>query len=165
MVIPSWAQFPERLKPGFTSIFLQLAMDYNDAELTQELASFDSRLLIFLRRLRRIEITVNTGTNTLDTKVLTRRDISSTITELAIANKVAKHFVHRHAVTGLPHEDRRPGITSSDILLAFPFESNGRDTQPIIARQPLFAFLPVRNYGFPVILPSYVSADGKWLLT
>ncbi len=165
MVIPCWAQFPERPKPGFTSIFLQLARGYNDAELTRDLASFDSRLLIFLRRLRRIEITVNTGANTLNPKVLTRLDISSTITELAIANDVAKYFVHRQTATDLPREGRRPGITSSDILLAFPFESNGRDAQPIITRQPLFSFLPIRNYGFPVILHSYVIVVGNWMLT
>jgi hypothetical protein len=44
-------------------------------------------------------------------------------------------------------DERRPNISSSDIELAFPISA---ENKPKIFPQQVFAFLPVRDYGFQV---------------
>lgn len=59
MIAPIWDEFPAVIKPGYTSLFLQLSEDYNRRGLLDELRSLDSRLLIFLRHLRNITISIS----------------------------------------------------------------------------------------------------------
>ncbi|KAM0617931.1 hypothetical protein ACHAP0_001196, partial [Verticillium nonalfalfae] len=58
MIAPIWDAFPEASKPGFTSIYLKLARDCNEGGIVDELRSYDAKILIFLRRLQRLEIDV-----------------------------------------------------------------------------------------------------------
>lgn len=58
MVTPTWADFPEPIMPGFTSIYLQLSETYDEQTMIQELLMFDSNLLIFLRRSEEINLEV-----------------------------------------------------------------------------------------------------------
>ena len=58
IVAPIWTDFPETTRPGCTSIYLQLSKIYEEETLIQELLTFDTNLLIFLRRIKEISIRV-----------------------------------------------------------------------------------------------------------
>jgi hypothetical protein len=53
----------------------------------------------------------------------------------------------RHAISGLPQETKRPGCHTSQIVLAFPL---GDFDGPSMVSQNVYAFLPIRDYGFKV---------------
>ena len=59
MIAPIWDAFPAEVKPGFTSLYLQLSNYCNRRGLLDELRSLDSRLLIFLRRIQNITISIS----------------------------------------------------------------------------------------------------------
>jgi hypothetical protein len=58
MIAPIWCEFPEAAKPGHTTILMHLAHDCNKSDLQREIRLLDSRMLIFLRQLRRINIRI-----------------------------------------------------------------------------------------------------------
>jgi hypothetical protein len=133
-----------------TSFYLQLARDYDAQELIADLQSLDARLLIFLRRLRKIVVTIVWANDQISTKKLTR-------TEERIEGKEAIHLsqdgtqmkytVMRHRARNLPSEQKREGVSESELLLAFPVDENNELKLDL---QQVFAFLPIRDYGFKV---------------
>ena len=146
MIAPIWEKFPEAKRPGCTSILLKLAPDCDQNAIDKELCGYDSRILIFLRRLRRLEIT-SRSTKT----VLTRQDRPSSNPSMMIlknGRKSVSYLVWRHTARDLPQDERRPGIKSSEVVLAFPL--NRDEDQPLLERQSVYAFLPIRDYGFSV---------------
>lgn len=50
-------------------------------------------------------------------------------------------------VGSMPRDPKREGRSSSEVLLAFPI---GPEGEPWIAAQKVYAFLPIRDYGFKV---------------
>lgn len=153
MVIPCWEPFPEQPLDHYNTSFLfHLSEDYNETELTKTLSQLDSRLLMFLRKLKRVEININTASTSLSTRVMTRREESKISRELSMDDQVTSYFVHHHHFTKLPVEERRPGASTSDITLAFPFNTAGGVTQPAPQEQPVYAFLPIRPYGLPFMI-------------
>lgn len=158
MIAPIWDKFPQPTKPGCTSFLLKLAGDCDENGITEELQSHDERTLLFLRRLRRLEIDVKPGILSLKKPyrtILGRQGGSSDTasTMVLMRDGVKKHyFVYRQEAAKLPREARRPGISSSEIVLAFPHTGiNGdRPVRPVIESQNVYAFLPIRNAGFHV---------------
>jgi len=76
-----------------------------------------------------------------------------------------RYIFRRHTVKNLPSESKRQGCSWSDIALAFPIESDGR---PRIGLQKVYAFLPIREYGFKVSKEpngSFFSLRVRLLLT
>lgn len=176
MVAPIWSPFPEPLSPGWTSMLLKLDDSCDEAAIVDELRLYDGRILLFLRRLRRLEIEAQDAgsissllknklrkkraiSDAKFTNVLTRQeqqpassspaDPASIVT--VIENDAPKHYlVWRHMANKLPTEPRRPGISSSEVVLAFPLKSDCQT--PSIAQQSVYAFLPIRDYGFNFLL-------------
>lgn len=61
--------------------------------------------------------------------------------------KSLNHYhVSRRTVKKLPKDDRRPKIASTEIVLAFPLV----DGYPDSKTHSVYAFLPLRNFGFKV---------------
>ena len=157
MIAPIWDAFPGEPKAGCTSLLLKLAPDCDEDSIIDELRSHDERTLLFLRRLRILEIDVKPATFSLKKSfktVLGRQGGSSETTSTMVLTRdgVKKHyFVYRQEAGNLPKEDRRPGISSSEIVLAFPHTGlDGDDVEPIIESQNIYSFLPIRDAGFHV---------------
>jgi hypothetical protein len=150
MVAPILANFPGTKKPGWTSFHLQLAKDYNADELVSDLQSLNAYLLIFLRRLRTIVITIFGSDGQSTTKTLKRtegRIDSMEAIHLSQNDQPMSYIITRHLGKNLPSEPKREGISESELLLAFPVtKNNGSNVDP----QQVFAFLPIRDYGFKV---------------
>ncbi|ROT35439.1 hypothetical protein SODALDRAFT_283794 [Sodiomyces alkalinus F11] len=183
MIAPIWAPFPEATTPGWTSMILQLDKTCDQAAIVNELRLYDARVLIFLRRLRRLEIEKKDAWKTWKkpglwgknqdpekflktteplrtgfSKVLTRQEQSpstsgnpsSMMMNLHENDKKKQYLVWRHMASKLPADPRRPGISSSEVVLAFPLEPDCQT--PSIAPQSVYAFLPIRKYGFDFLL-------------
>jgi hypothetical protein len=150
MIAPIWNDFPGDVRLGYTSFYLQLSRKCDQNELVAELKSLDSRMLIFLRKLRQINITIESHPSI--TRTLSRPPDSvgpagTTIT-LRQDTSVMRYIVIEHTVYNLPPEEKRQGTNSSELLLAFPISGS----EPALEAQQVYAFLPIRDYGFQVIL-------------
>ncbi|KAH6686915.1 hypothetical protein F5X68DRAFT_276173 [Plectosphaerella plurivora] len=162
MIAPIWEEFPDTVRKGGTSICLQLAKDCDEFRIVEELSSYDEKILLFLRRLRRLEISVKPPrlflSRTIDT-VLAREapflgENNSNYTVLLRNGERKRFFVWRHTANKMPLETRRPGISSSELILAFPFQGHEGhfNIEPECEDQSVYAFLPIRNCGFPFLL-------------
>lgn len=155
MIVPIAEEFPANKRVQWTSFYLQLARDYNTQELVTDLNGLHARLLIFLRRLRTIIITIIGSDDKLSTKTLTRKegelDGKETI-HLSEDNTSMRYVVLRYRATNLPPDEKRDGVKESELLMAFPVDE---ENQPRLTAQEVFAFLPIRDYGFKVgMLPT-----------
>lgn len=164
MIAPIWADFPKIRLPGFTSILLQLSHDCEVEELVREIKALDSKLLIFLWKLKEVNIEVfgddgiswktmlgqqDTWKTTLRRQdVISRNDGQHFIT-LQHDKRFLSYTVFRHPVLQLPPDRRRAGCKQSEILLAFPSNSSSEQRTE---SQNVYAFLPIRDYGFKVCL-------------
>ncbi|PMD64854.1 uncharacterized protein K444DRAFT_554213 [Hyaloscypha bicolor E] len=158
LIAPIWAAFPEKILPGFTSFHLQL--DNYEEELVQELKNLDPRVLIFLRKLKEINITITDKNGKTSHRKLQRTDVEETdikITTLHEDNRDSQYLVTKHRVIGLPVEPKRPKCSESEILLAFPVTDF--NTGSTLDSQSVYAFLPIKSYGFRFLL------HGEFLLT
>jgi hypothetical protein len=152
MIAPTWAEFPDKLLSRNTSMLLQLSADYDTEELEHELKCLDPRLLLFLRKLTQINVMSFNKRGDITSNMLKRRDLPASSDG---ANMVCLHHdaaltnfkTTRILVTGMPTESKRIGCTTSEILLAFPTTP---EDEPWIAPQRVYAFLPIRDYGFKV---------------
>ncbi|KAH7129049.1 hypothetical protein EDB81DRAFT_860037 [Dactylonectria macrodidyma] len=174
MIAPVWHEFPERKKKGWTSILLKLSDNCNQQAIIDELQSYDPRILLFLRRLRKLSLRVDNGFLSPSNfkTVLSRGDRPPTNPAMMTLKKdraESNYFVWRHQVNDLPMEERRPGITSSEIVIAFPLSKD--KTEPLVERQSVYAFLPIRDYGFNFLLQADfllpatredITADSAW---
>jgi hypothetical protein len=152
MIAPAWAEFPEPPRSGYTSLLLQLANDYDTEELEHELRSLDPRLLLFLRKLKQIEVMSFNRFGDVVSNTLSRRDVPASADGAKMirlhhdASSSTFKIIER-LVRNMPRDPKREGCTASEVLLAFPI---GPEGEPWIAAQKVYAFLPIRDYGFKV---------------
>lgn len=150
MIAPIWEPFPEQVDPGYTSMLLQLSRECNAQEVINEVCALDPRMLMFLRRLKRINIEVHQkGLPVWESRF--RRTDGMFHNEPGIRlthNDTSMNYVvAKHEAKGMPSEPKREGVRESEILLAFPVDERG-DSNP--EPQQVYAFLPVADYGFKV---------------
>jgi hypothetical protein len=149
MITPAWAKFPADPIPGFTSFYLQIRAEC-DGYLTNRLRSLDSRLLIFLRRLRQMNLRV-IHDGQIWAKKLSRTDKDEdgyVLTSLQDDDMCRQYIVFKHRIGHLPFEKRRLGCSESEIALAFPAIDHTQNPQ--LDSQKVYAFLPIRDFGFKV---------------
>jgi hypothetical protein len=152
MIAPVWASFPQRTHPGLTSILLDLSSECDFPELLRELKSLNPRLLMFLQRLKKISMRIHEDGKKPWTTDLVREDepISPDGQQCVILHQERQHLSYNISylrATELPYDPKRDGISQSDILLAFPLARPG---VPMIQSQKVYAYLPIRDYGFKV---------------
>jgi hypothetical protein len=157
MIAPIWVppqNFPGGALQGITSFFLQLAPESDREKLVKELRSLHATLLIFLRRLRRVDIRISDPSQQLFETTLSRKDAAgddTNVTTLVEGTNTLRYIVVKKIVDCLPPEVTRPGISKTEIILAYPFNGG----EPWVVQQQVYAFLPIRHYGFNVSLLTY----------
>lgn len=150
MIIPEWIEC-ETQNAG-TSIILPLRKDYRLPP--DFLKSLQPELLLFLRRLKRIEFRdVDYG----QAAVLHRRDdgpiveVVRTVTDDVEKQRSGEQrhsfrVQHKRVSVADLQEGRRPNIEATDVAIALALDADG-DVDEGRARD-LFAFLPVKDSGF-----------------
>ncbi|UYU18810.1 DUF3883 domain-containing protein [Methanoculleus submarinus] len=158
-IVPYWLpSIPEYANPKVTNIILPLRADARERlNLFDEI---DPTLILFLRKLQRIEIIDEINDNL---KAVTKSGSEGLVT-IDYQDQSQYWWVIR-ATFKVPQEiidqePRREDIRSTEIVLAFPVSEGGH---PIniqnVSKPDIFAFLPVKKCGFNFI----VQAD--FLLT
>lgn len=147
MITPIWDDFPGEVSSDVTSFHLQMAEDYNDEELIKDLCAIDSRILIFLKRLKCINVSVTRKDGTISEKHLRRlNEVTDDAGFLRLAEdgRPIEYYVTRHTVK----ERKSPNHPPSEMVLAFP--SSLGSSEVGLEPQQAYAFLPIRSYGFTV---------------
>ena len=149
MIAPIWISEPQaEYHPGETTFLLELSPAMEHEDLKDRLRDIQPSLLLFLRKLRRIEITTDEGTAVLG--MYTDRHRVTQLTHTGRGAQPAKRYIlSRHNVNVSCDEKKRSGITRSEIVLAFPVSES---LEPMESWQDVHAFLPLRRYGFRVSL-------------
>ena len=137
-----------KVKPGWTRFVLELSV--SDAEyqvVKSSLLNISPEMLLFTRRLKELEIIVasesrlRSRTDTFNRVVyaVTKQSDIYTIEQSDNTCKL-NYFCHVINVSDMPYHASRPGITESNVVVAFPFTS---DMTPIVDNQKIFAFMPL----------------------
>jgi hypothetical protein len=153
IITPLWSEFPEPTEPEWTSIYLQLSDDFDQNTLLHELLDFDASLLVFLRRIKEINIEIDVPDHTGRAQKLSRVDLhkkNSHFTVLHTANEEITYLILSHVIKSLPAEQKRPNWGHTNISLGFPIGKASEE--PKIVPQSVYASLPIRNYGLRVRL-------------
>ncbi|KAK9788173.1 putative Heterokaryon incompatibility domain-containing protein [Seiridium cardinale] len=156
MIAPSWCEVS---RPGVftgTSFILEIPQDFDVQPVLKEIRGLDSRMLLFLRRLRRIDLTINSIGGGFWHNTISRRDelpsgsgILRSVT-LQYGDQAHLYYVINYIAKGLPHDDQRPKTRHADITLAFPVDEVHAEEVP--SAQLVYSTLPVRDYGFKFLL-------------
>lgn len=115
------------------------------------LKDLDATLLLFLEKLRRLEVKT-------ESELLTHtREDGGPITTLTTFRKPSggtlqqetKRFFRMSTTYDFSsiHESKREGVTDTDLVLAFPLTEAGEAAPD--TSSPIYAFLPIRDFGFP----------------
>ncbi|KAI1365664.1 hypothetical protein F5Y08DRAFT_338421 [Xylaria arbuscula] len=166
MITPQWVTFPADARPGFTSILLQLRSDCRPEVLAEDIKSLSSKSLLFLRRIRQMNITIHAQDGETWKTTLSRkderypRDFPFTTTTLSQGDMRRVYWVYQRKIKLSHSEPKRAHCTESVVTLAFPIYTPGKGdnnsldpvTVTVIEDQDVHATLPVRNYGFKFVI-------------
>lgn len=173
MVLPIWKEADEDLHGPLTRMTLHLHEKGDQRELEhlrqtifKQLADLQQTCLLFLRNLKKIEVSFYNQEGKLESSRrfhvggVTNHDV---FLEAALKNANGnvtterKHYhVTRYMATNLPRSDNRDAPDTeearrassvAEVILAFPLTN---DSVPLIEKQEIFAFLPVRQSDFNV---------------
>lgn len=155
MIAPIWEAFPGGSEPAMTSMLLQLSPDYEEKELLSDLKGFDPRMLMFLRRLKTVKIIIHEANTTWKTTLSkkTGTGLRGESIDLIQDGISMRYLVSSHNAKNLPSEPKRLGATESQIMLAFPDIADAQ----AVESQKVYAFLPIRDYGFKVMTLTYFN--------
>ncbi|KAJ7643247.1 hypothetical protein B0H17DRAFT_460041 [Mycena rosella] len=170
MITPSFSEYcPGR--QDWTQFTLQLSDTINRSELKSYLSDIDPTLLLFLRKLRALEI--NLGTICF---VVVRKNLEPNVVRLRRRLRngpitSSRYLLVKKMVTTYLTEKKRPNISRTEIILAFPLKPEGG---PRIKDQFVHAFLPIRKYGFSFLIQGDfltstnredILSDSPWNIT
>ncbi|KAI0458578.1 hypothetical protein F5B21DRAFT_500471 [Xylaria acuta] len=168
---PFWADFPGDCSEGLTSILLKFRKDVDQWRLIEDVKKLDAKLLMFLNKVDEVEIVLSKPHDSVDDYrvILRREDGTDPVSQFPLRTLVpdasSPYIVSRYQVSNLPHEETRKGHDKSELILAFPRAVNGHpmelleESKPTKETHNVYAFLPIRNYGFKFIL------QGDFVLT
>jgi len=161
MITPVHCPPNEVLQGPLTRITLSLrdnlsCQDLEDLD-RQFFRDLPDALLLFLTKLKRITINKYDAsksllTHTTYTSHRDQRNHRATLLKVTQHNGKppetwsTRYHIARKILRNLPHDDERDHNTT-EVALAFPLD--GDDT-PIIEQQDVYAYLPIRNFGFSV---------------
>ncbi len=148
IIIPHWVnEIPDFVDTAQTNIVLPLKPDVK-SEISQYIDQIHPSLLLFLRKLKIVEIE-----NEIQYKheKIERHDYDTRV-EIERGKKKSYWRIIKKPLEIPNHveEERRKDIPETEIILAFPL--NEDETADTSNEQSVFAFLPIRRYGFKFII-------------
>ncbi|XP_046338389.2 protein NO VEIN-like isoform X3 [Haliotis rufescens] len=158
-ILPHWVEDGEEQAPdeGWTTrIYLPLKemMSLQTRSLAARFNDVHPSLLLFLHRLRQITVE-----NLIECNVVTmrRRDLGEGIIEIDHGTKVDRWLVIRKLLDASAISIQAKSgvdVESTEIALAFPLRNKDQKLKVHVLpnKQPVFAFLPLRSYGFRFII-------------
>ena len=147
MVVPLWKDFPAHLKnPGHTQFLLKFSSFGNQRQVLSEITSLDPKTILFLRKLRRIETIIDGVTRVIVRDDDQRYGVPTATLRIQTAATMSVHqeylLVRKIVKVTVPNQ-KRQGLTTTQIVLAFPMSSI--EGEP----QRAYNFLPIRYTEYP----------------
>ncbi|KAH7411292.1 hypothetical protein BKA64DRAFT_378000 [Cadophora sp. MPI-SDFR-AT-0126] len=168
IITPIWVndEAPDPNENPLTRMTLTLSQgtDYND--MISQIQDVPEDLLLFLSTLKRLEINLHQpNLRVISTKYCksdasedgkirltkTIEDSNDGGTSCTIENI---YYITKKDLSNLPRERVRQDIHDCEVVLAFPLDIAGGMTRPLISDQHVFAFLPIRKFGFNFVIQS-----------
>lgn len=151
MITPIWEDFPsQHFQEGLTQFLFHIPESNDVLSVETDLCNLEGSVLLFLRRLERIELEPAFGGN----RFFIRDSFPGLAGEIVRIDDISadgisfKHYtIERTEVKDLPDDPKRPGIHESEVAVAFPLSPV--DT-PLVKDCFAYNFLPIRKYGFSV---------------
>lgn len=153
MITPVNEEHESEIYDNGTRITLTLLRPDDFIRRSTDLLSIPGALILFLRKLQRIEVLIQRGNgNSNRTFVLESHDDGENSTMRLVEradDAVSEKFFHveRRLFQDLPPDDARMNRDKAEVVLAFPITS---DSRPVVEQQLTFSFLPIRKFGFKV---------------
>ncbi|CAF4741126.1 unnamed protein product [Rotaria sp. Silwood1] len=135
------------------------------SRLQENFDNIQAKLLLFLNRLRRIEIVGQpiSASNSDQSRIFTRFDHADgkiiELQEKTVNGTIIKNFwLVVKKVLQVPQDIKEKlrevkcDVHSTTIAIAYPLSGLQQSVQQLPSAQPLFAYLPLRSYGFRFIL-------------
>lgn len=161
MIAPEYEKPKETLEDPLTRMTLSLIKGIDETALHQQFRDLPDTLLLFLRQLGSISIERSGFTDGVSesTTYTCQHDEEAgrTILEKTYRKgseppekSLRYYFVQRKLLQDLPNDPKRD-YNTAEVVLAFPFDDN---SEPVIENQEVFAYLPIRDFGFPFVIQS-----------
>jgi len=154
-IVPYWIEnVPNYVDLDLTNIVLPLREDISE-DFFKKFQELDPTLILFLRKLKRIEIH-NIINQTMD-KIILKEENGIRIIQY---NNIKKNYKVIKQVLSVPkevREDKRSEVEETELVLAFPLDEKGDAKTD--EEQKVFVFLPTRSYGFKFLI------QGDFLVT
>lgn len=169
MITPIWEDTDSILDDPLTRITLFLhessseAHDRQKETTLQQFRELQATFLLFMRNLQRIQVSMYEGNQVTTTTFSMHRQNQDRVMLKRQTTEGGKfehdtQYYHITKITAsdLPQSENRTfsateisnrAYSNADVVLAFPLTL---ESVPIVKTQDVFAFLPIRNMGFPV---------------
>ncbi|KAM7185751.1 hypothetical protein V8F20_011688 [Naviculisporaceae sp. PSN 640] len=185
MVLPIWVDTDEELPTPLTRMTLYLHEEGDPTELEhlrntifQQLNDLHETCLLFLRNLKQIQVSFHSEDGEQETSKVFRvgetdvhrffLETTSTNRDGEVTLEKKQYHVTRHTASNLPPSNNRETSetesATAEVVLAFPLTE---EFIPLIEKQQVFAFLPVRMSDFTFLIQSDfdTSANRQDVLT
>lgn len=159
MVTPILEDYDDLPPETRTRIVLTLAASSDYRMLKKEILALPDSFMMFLSTLKNINLVVVEDTGDISKMIYSYREDTpsprgtltkrKTFNGALVEDKKLHYHITRKFLTQLPLDNARPGSTTAEVVLAFPLDEK---LVPIEEQQHVFAFLPMRQVGFNVII-------------
>jgi hypothetical protein len=157
MIAPQYQEPDEMLPGSLTRMTLSLIKGIDQSALHQQFRDLPDTLLLFLHKLGSISIEKSGFEASIPESTLytCRHDEKAGRTTLDRTHYVASgepqtscryYIIQRKTLHDLPSDAKRD-YNTAEVVLAFPVDE---DSEPVIENQQVFAYLPIRDFGFSV---------------
>ncbi|KAI0260315.1 hypothetical protein BC834DRAFT_901531 [Gloeopeniophorella convolvens] len=137
------------VRPGWTTFHLRLSPSESGAELSTQLRDVRPTLLLFLRQLRALSVNIAGASIQVRRTDDPEHGMACLERVEGGVHKEERFILVRHVAQTPTGQSGRENIKESEIVLAFPV-TEAQD--PVLERQNVHAFLPLRCYGFHFII-------------
>ncbi|KAH0381611.1 hypothetical protein KCU92_g6939, partial [Aureobasidium melanogenum] len=161
MVDPIWAEFPdfpEQLRTN-TMICLKIEKQEDRDTVREQLTKvLEPSSFMFLRRLTKVRVVrLDDSGDTFDELIMSHEhrpfaddlQIVTTTRSKGTRSWKSRYLLSDYVAREMPSTKLRQGVTETSIKLAFPINDQ---QQPLIAKQDVYAFLPVCSSGLPFLV-------------
>ena len=161
MVDPVWAKFPdfpEQLQMN-TMICLKIEKQEDRDVVREQLTKvLEPSSFMFLRRLTKVRVVrLDDFGDTFEELIMSHNhrpfddslEVVTTTRSKGVKSWRLRYLISDYVARDMPPTELRQGVTETLIKLAFPINDQ---QQPIIAKQDVYAFLPVCSSGLPFLI-------------
>jgi hypothetical protein len=128
-------------------------------DLREDFMSRRLTFLMFLRRLEHLQITIHATSNqgAINRSVScvhfgnNRIQIREVEKSVESRESISNYYRFRYCFGGLPTEAKRPNVKKTSCSIVLPIKLVEKDWEPLEARQSVFAYLPIADFGFKVV--------------